>query len=61
MTPEICPPRNYPVANKGHELDDMESLGVIKKVDKPTDWVNSLAVVEMLRVANFVSAWIQDR
>eukprot|EP00731_Ephydatia_muelleri_P001018 Em0001g1018a len=49
VTPVICPPRNQPVAIRDrlkHELDDMESLGVIKKVEEPTDWVNSLVVVE---------------
>ena len=49
VTPVICPPRNQPVAIRDRlkqELDDMESLGVIKKVEEPTDWVNSLVVVE---------------
>ena len=49
VTPVICPPRNQPVAIRDrlkHELDDMESLGVIKKEEEPTDWVNSLVVVE---------------
>ena len=49
VTPVICPPRNQPVAIRDrlkHELDDMESVGVIKKVEEPTDWVNSLVVVE---------------
>ena len=49
VTPVICPPRNQPVAIRDrlkHELDDMESLGVIKKVEEPTDWVNTLVVVE---------------
>ena len=28
------------------ELNRMVSLGVIEKVDKPTDWVNSIVIVE---------------
>ena len=46
---EICPPRNQPVALKGRtkeELDKMEAMQVIRKVDKATEWVNSMVVVE---------------
>ena len=28
------------------ELDDMEKKGVVRKVEEPTDWVNSMAAVE---------------
>jgi hypothetical protein len=28
------------------ELDRMESLNVIEKIDEPTDWVSSLVIVE---------------
>ena len=28
------------------ELDDMEKRGVVRKVEEPTDWVNSMAIVE---------------
>ena len=28
------------------ELDDMEKRGVIRKVEEPTGWVNSMAIVE---------------
>ena len=28
------------------ELDDMEKQGVVRKVEEPTDWVNSMAIVE---------------
>ena len=28
------------------ELDDMEKRGVIRKVEEPTDWINSMAIVE---------------
>ena len=28
------------------ELDNMEKTGVIRKVDEPTEWVNSMVVVE---------------
>ena len=30
------------------ELDRMEKLGVIEKVDKPTDWVNAMVVIEKI-------------
>ena len=44
--PVIQPPRKYPICIQKelkHELDQMETLGVIGKVTEPTDWVNSLA------------------
>ena len=28
------------------ELDDMEKRGVIRKVEEPTDWVNSMLIIE---------------
>lgn len=49
VTPVISNPRNQPVAIRDRlqqELNEMESSGVIKKVEEPTDWVNSLVVVE---------------
>jgi transposase InsO family protein len=47
--PVINAPRNTPVALRERikeTLDDMEKYKVIKKVDYPTDWVNSMVVVE---------------
>ena len=44
--PVIHAPRKCPIAMKPkvkEELEKMEKLGVIKPVDVPTDWVNSLA------------------
>ena len=49
VRPTICPPRNQPVALKSQikeELDRMEQMKVIKKVEEPTDWVNAMVVVE---------------
>ena len=49
VAPVVCPPRNQPVALRERlkqTLSEMESVGVIKKVDEPTDWVNSLVVFE---------------
>ena len=49
IQPVVCPLRNQPVALRvrlKEELDYLERLGVIKKVDIPTDWVNSLVIVE---------------
>ncbi|XP_028411675.1 uncharacterized protein K02A2.6-like [Dendronephthya gigantea] len=53
LDPEVSavvnPARKVPVAIKGRlklELEEMEKQGVIRKVDRPTDWVNSIAIVE---------------
>ena len=42
-------PRRVPFALRDRlksELDKEESLGVIVKVDEPTDWVHSITIVE---------------
>ena len=47
--PVVNPPRRIPEALKSRlkcELDNMENDRIIVKVDEPTDWVNSLVVVE---------------
>ena len=44
--PIIHPPWKCPIAMRPHvkaELDRLEYLGAIRKVDEPTDWVSSLA------------------
>ncbi|XP_035679930.1 uncharacterized protein K02A2.6-like [Branchiostoma floridae] len=49
VEPVVHAPRKFPVSLREplkKELDRMESLGVIQKVDEPTEWVNSLVVVE---------------
>ena len=49
VSPVINPPRTIPCALRERvkaELDDMEKLGVICKVEEPTDWVNSMAIAE---------------
>ena len=46
-TPVVHPPRKIPVGLRDQlkkELDSMEETGVIRKVDEPTEWVNSLVV-----------------
>ena len=48
-TPVVNPPRRVPEALKGRlkvELQRMQDSDIIAKVDEPTDWVNSLVVVE---------------
>ena len=48
-TPVVHPPRRVPFSLHGKlkgTLDHMEKNGVIAKVDKPTDWVNSLVIAE---------------
>ena len=47
--PVVHPPRRVPIAIRDKlkaELERMEREHVIKKVTKPTDWVNSLVTVE---------------
>ena len=49
VPPVVSPPRNQPAAIRErlrNTLDEMEATGVIRKVDQPTDWVNSLVVIE---------------
>ena len=48
-TPVVHPPRRVPLALHDRlkkKLEDMERAGVIRKTDKPTEWVNSLVIVE---------------
>ena len=45
----VVPPRKVPFALKDRlkkELDRMENMGIIEKVEKSTDWVNALVLVE---------------
>ena len=47
--PVVHAPRRVPFALRDRlksELNKEESLGVIVKVNKPTDWVNSITIVE---------------
>ena len=48
-TPSYSPPRKVPLALHDklfQELTRMESEGILAKVTEPTQWVNSLVVVE---------------
>ena len=52
VTPVVTPCRNHPVAIRDRlkqTLSEMETMGVIRRVDEPTDWVNSLVVIEKPR------------
>lgn len=49
VTLVINPPRRVPFALKDKlksELDRLEALQMIRKIEEPTDWVSSLVVVE---------------
>ena len=49
VSPVINPPITIPAALRERvkaELDDMEKRGFILRVEEPTDWVNSMAIVE---------------
>lgn len=49
VTPKVCPVRRIPYSLEKRlkeELEYMEELQVIEKVDKPTKWVNSIVLVE---------------
>ena len=49
MPPVVHPPRKIPAGLRDKlkdELDRMEKMGVIVKVDEPSEWVNSLVLVE---------------
>ena len=49
VQPVVHAPRRDPFALRDRlksELDKKDSLGVIVKVDEPTDWVNSITIVE---------------
>ncbi|XP_052797485.1 uncharacterized protein K02A2.6-like [Mya arenaria] len=49
VQPVVHPPRKVPIALQEKVKDEllrMESLGVIEKVNEPTDWVSSMVVAE---------------
>lgn len=49
VPPVIHPPRKVPYSLQGklkETLDRLEAQGVVARVEKPTDWVNSLVIVE---------------
>ena len=49
VNPVIHPPRRIPAALRDRvkaTLDEMEKMEVIRKVDEPTEWVNSMVTVE---------------
>jgi hypothetical protein len=49
IKPVIHPPRRVPISLMPRvkaELDRMEAVGVVSRVDQPTDWVSSMVCVE---------------
>ena len=49
VQPIVCPVRNQPVALRGHLKEGWtkwKELKVIRKIEQPNEWVNSLVVVE---------------
>ena len=52
QVPVVHAPRKCPIKLRDDikmELDEMESIGVIKKVNEPTDWVNSAAYSKKIK------------
>ena len=45
-----------PLKNEPHE---METMGIIARVEEPTEWVTSLVIVEK-KMVNCVCAWIRE-
>ena len=62
VTPVVNPPRTIPAALRDRvktELEDVKKRGVIRKVEEPSDWVSSMAIVKSLtKVCAFV--WITE-
>ena len=51
ISPKVHPPRKIPASlweKIKEELDNIEKTGVIRKIDEPTEWINSIVVVEKL-------------
>ena len=49
MTQVVNPPRTIPAALRDRvkpELEDVEKRRVIRRVEEPTDWMSSMAIVE---------------
>ena len=49
VNPVIHHPRRVPIALRDKlkaEIDRMEKLGIVQKVEQPTEWVNSMVIVE---------------
>lgn len=49
VTPKVHPPRKIPMTLREklkNELDRMEKLEVIKRIEEPTRWVNPIVIVE---------------
>ena len=48
ISPKVHPPRKIPASLREKIKDgaNMEKTGVIGKTDEPTEWVNSMVVVE---------------
>ena len=62
VTPVVNPSRTIPAALRDRvktELEDKKKRGVIRKVEEPTDWVSSMAIVESLTEV-CASVWIPD-
>ena len=61
-TPIVNPPRQILCSLKEHFRQATEAnvnLGILIKVDEPTDWVHNLVIVEK-RMAHFICVWIHD-
>ena len=58
VQPVVTPLRSQPAALRNclkATLDEMEMMKVIRKVNQPTEWINSLVVVEKPKKSLFRS------
>ena len=59
ISPKVHPPRKKPASLREkvkEEMNNMEKTGVIKKIDEPTEWVNSIRAQQIARMVTSVHA-----
>ena len=64
ISPKVHPPRKIPASLQEkvkEEMDNMEKTGVIKKIDEPTERVNSIRAQQIARTVTSVHATCTQR